>query len=87
MTGGWTDWYWLCHLHQPLPHFQLLTCCRTAWKCQLVTLRSSHLLEALSWDSISQVLGVGIAKVCLGQPPGLAWSRGQQEKGTTVKAG
>lgn len=57
--------------------FQLLTHCRTAWKCQLVTLQSSHLLEVLSWNSVSQAFGVGIAKVRLGQHPGLAWSRGQ----------
>lgn len=59
------------------PLFWLSTNCRTAWKCQLVTLWSLHLLEASSWDSVPQVFGVGIAKVCLGQPPGLAWSRGQ----------
>ena len=61
--------------------FRLSTRCRRAWKCQLVTLRSSHLPGVLSWDSISQVLGMGIAKVCLGQPLGLAWSRGTVGEG------
>lgn len=50
----------------------LLTHCRTACKWQLV-----HLPGVLSYDSIFRVFGMGIAKVCLGQPLGLVPSRGQ----------
>lgn len=62
--------------------FRLSTCCRKAWKCQVVMLWLSHLPGVLSWDSVSQVFGMGIAKVCLGSPwgwcgPGDSRRRGQ----------
>lgn len=61
----------------------LSTCCRTAWRCQLVTLQSSHLPGVLNWDSISQACGLRIAKVQPGQPrgccgPGVSRRREQQ---------
>lgn len=48
----------------------------------MVMLWSSHLPGVLSWDSVSQVFGMGIAKVCLGSPwgwrgPGDSRRRGQ----------